>query len=62
MRRSELTSLELTAVNQERGTAQVRQGKGRKDWVVPVGSRALQWLERYCAPCWWSAPTKRPCF
>jgi len=47
MRRSELTSLELTAVNQERHTAQVRQGKGRKDRVVPVGSRALQWLERY---------------
>jgi integrase/recombinase XerD len=47
MRRSELTSLELTAVNQERRTAQVRQGKGRKDRVVPVGSRALQWLERY---------------
>lgn len=47
MRRSELTSLELSAVNQERHTAQVRQGKGRKDRVVPVGSRALVWLERY---------------
>jgi integrase/recombinase XerD len=47
MRRSGLTGLELTAVNQERRTAQVRQGKGRKDRVVPVGSRALQWLERY---------------
>jgi len=23
------------------------QGKGRKDRVVPVGERALQWLERY---------------
>jgi site-specific recombinase XerD len=47
MRRSELTGLELTAVNQERRTAQVRKGKGRKDRVVPVGERALQWLERY---------------
>ena len=47
MRRSELTSLELSAVNQERCTAQVRQGKGRKDRLVPVGARALSWLERY---------------
>ena len=47
MRRSELTGLELTAVNQERRTAQVRKGKGRKDRVVPVGERALRWLERY---------------
>ncbi len=47
MRRSELTALELSAVNQERRTAQVRQGKGRKDRVVPVGERALLWLERY---------------
>lgn len=30
-----------------RCTAQVRQGKGRKDRVVPVGARALSWLERY---------------
>jgi integrase/recombinase XerD len=25
----------------------VRQGKGRKDRVVPIGSRALHWLDRY---------------
>ena len=28
-------------------TLQIRQGKGRKDRVVPVGKRAIAWLERY---------------
>ena len=25
----------------------IRQGKGQKDRVVPIGARALQWLEHY---------------
>ncbi len=25
----------------------VRQGKGRKDRVVPIGDRALAWLKKY---------------
>ena len=47
MRRSELARLQIYSVNQERRTVQVRQGKGRKDRVAPVGARALAWLERY---------------
>jgi integrase/recombinase XerD len=47
LRRSELTRLELSHLNRDRQTLQVRQGKGRKDRVVPVGERALKWLERY---------------
>jgi len=47
MRRGELTSLEITDLNRERGTLQIRQGKGRKDRVVPAGGRALAWLEKY---------------
>jgi len=47
IRRSELTNLEFTDLNQERNTLQVRQGKNHKDRVVPVGSRALNWLIRY---------------
>jgi len=49
MRRGELTGLELTDVNAERQTLHVRQGKGNKDRVVPIGERALEWLERYLA-------------
>jgi integrase/recombinase XerD len=41
IRRAELASLELTDVGAERGTLTVRQGKGGKDRVVPLGARAL---------------------
>ena len=47
IRRSELTGLQLTDLNPERRTLQIRQGKGRKDRVVPVGARALGWIARY---------------
>ena len=47
LRRSELTRLEIHDLNRERQTLHIRQGKGHKDRVVPVGSRALLWLERY---------------
>jgi integrase/recombinase XerD len=47
IRRSELTQLDLHDLNCERQTLQIRQGKGHKDRVVPVGTRALAWLERY---------------
>ena len=47
IRRAELCHLELSDVNAERRTLQIRQGKGRKDRVVPVGARALAWVERY---------------
>jgi integrase/recombinase XerD len=47
MRRGELAKLEITDLNQERQTLQIRQGKGHKDRVVPVGDRALHWLVKY---------------
>ena len=47
IRRSELAKLQLHDLNRERQTLQIRQGKNHKDRVVPVGSRALTWLERY---------------
>ncbi len=31
------------------GALTVRRGKGHKDRVVPVGARAIHWLERYLA-------------
>ena len=47
IRRTELTNLELTDLNQERQTLQIIQGKGNKDRVVPVGKTTLIWLEKY---------------
>lgn len=49
MRRSELTGLRIVDVDLAHGTILIRQGKGKKDRVVPVGERACRWIERYLA-------------
>ena len=47
IRRKELAELQLTDINAERGCLQVKQGKGKKDRIVPIGKRALHWVNRY---------------
>jgi integrase/recombinase XerD len=47
MRRSELMSLSLFDLDRERGTVMIRQGKGKKDRMIPIGERALRWIDRY---------------
>jgi integrase/recombinase XerD len=47
IRRQELANLTLNDIDGERGCLLVRQGKGRKDRFVPVGERALAWVEKY---------------
>ncbi|CEE91622.1 Tyrosine recombinase xerC 2 [Xenorhabdus nematophila str. Anatoliense] len=47
IRRNELIHLKLDEVDSGRGIIVVRQGKGRKDRVVPIGERALAWVNRY---------------
>jgi len=47
IRRQELLNLRISDVDLERGTVLVREGKGRKDRVVPIGERALCWLDKY---------------
>ena len=47
IRRSELVRLDLYDVDFERGYLTVRQGKGGKDRVVPIGERALAWVHKY---------------
>lgn len=47
IRRMELIAVTLYDIDAERGTLTVRQGKGRKDRVVPIGDRALGWIDRY---------------
>jgi len=47
LRRAELTRLECADANLGRGTLTVRQGKGGKDRVVPLGARAVSWVSRY---------------
>jgi integrase/recombinase XerD len=47
IRRAELARLEIYDVDAERGTLMVRQGKGRRDRLVPLGARACAWIGRY---------------
>lgn len=49
MRRMELVNLKVQDIDIERGTVLIRQGKGRKDRLVPIGERALYWIGRYIA-------------
>lgn len=47
MRRLELINLTVHSIDRERGTVMIRQGKGRKDRMIPIGERALAWVEKY---------------
>jgi integrase/recombinase XerD len=47
LRRSEVVKLKLFDIDEERGTLLVRQGKGKKDRMVPIGERALAWVRKY---------------
>ena len=47
IRRMELVGLDYTDLDAERGTLLVREGKGRKDRLIPIGERAIQWTHQY---------------
>ncbi len=47
IRRSELKQLKLNDIHAADGTVHIKQGKGRKDRVVPIGERALEWIGLY---------------
>lgn len=47
MRRMELVNLKIFDLDFERGTVLIRQGKGKKDRMIPIGDRALVWTEKY---------------
>jgi integrase/recombinase XerD len=47
MRRMELAHLKLYDLDMERGVVTIRQGKGKKDRMVPIGERASAWVEKY---------------
>ena len=47
IRRAELANLKRYDVDTRNGTLMVREGKGKKDRLVPLGQRAGHWIERY---------------
>ena len=46
IRRMEVIGLKLFDLDQDRGTIMVRQGKGKKDRMIPIGDRAVAWIEK----------------
>lgn len=47
LRAGELCRLTLYDLDRDKRTVIIKQGKGRKDRLVPVGHIALDWLQRY---------------
>lgn len=47
IRRREAAGLAVYDIDFNRRLLMVREGKGRKDRVVPVGARAMGWLDKY---------------
>jgi integrase/recombinase XerD len=47
LRRFEAANLEVYDIDFSRRLLMVREGKGRRDRMVPIGERALAWLEKY---------------
>jgi integrase/recombinase XerD len=47
MRRGELIGLTLSDLDAGRGTVLIREGKGKKDRVIPIGERAQEWVRKY---------------
>jgi integrase/recombinase XerD len=49
VRRRELVQLTIYDIDFERGVVMIRLGKGKKDRMVPIGERALAWIDKYLA-------------
>jgi integrase/recombinase XerD len=49
IRRTELINLSIFDLNIAAGTLMIRAGKGNKDRMVPIGDRAVLWIEKYLA-------------
>jgi integrase/recombinase XerD len=47
MRRMEIAGLAIEDVEAERAVVLIRQGKGQKDRLIPLGERALHWVHKY---------------
>ena len=47
IRRMELCNLDIGHIDLAGGLVRVFQGKGKKDRVVPIGARAIEWVEKY---------------
>jgi integrase/recombinase XerD len=47
IRRAELVNLHVHDIDPDRGTVMIREGKGKRDRLIPIGARALAWIRKY---------------
>ena len=47
LRRMELPVLKIYDMDLQRAVVNVREGKGQRDRIIPIGERALAWVEKY---------------
>lgn len=47
IRRTELTNLKVWDINLDRRTVFIKEGKGKKDRIIPISKRAVLWIEKY---------------
>lgn len=47
IRRSELAGLRVYDLELDKGIVRINLGKGRKDRYVPIGERAMAWIDKY---------------
>lgn len=47
IRRKELSDLKTSDIDMYRGTLMVVHGKGDKDRMIPIGERAISWIQKY---------------
>ncbi|BBB62270.1 tyrosine recombinase XerD [Undibacterium sp. KW1] len=47
MRRMEITHLQISDIDIDQCVVLIREGKGRKDRLIPLGERALYWVQLY---------------
>jgi integrase/recombinase XerD len=47
MRRMEIANLEISDIDIDQCVVLIREGKGRKDRLIPLGERALYWVQSY---------------
>lgn len=47
MRRTELCNLKMDSIDFDKGLVMIRQGKYNKDRLIPIGKRAILWIDKY---------------
>lgn len=47
IRRLEVVNIRYTDINKDQGILFIKEGKGKKDRFVPIGQRAILWIDKY---------------